>query len=69
MLKEFVKYYKPHRKLFFLDMGTAAGLAIVGIIIPALSYKVFNLYLPEKKLEMIYISLGAWGVLIFFLNP
>jgi len=65
MLKEFVKYYKPHRKLFFLDMGTAVALAIFGIVVPAITYKVFKIYLPGKNLEMIYISMGAWAVLIF----
>ncbi len=64
MLKEFVKYYKPHRKLFILDMGTAVALAVFGIIVPAVTYKVFNVYLPGKQLEMIYISMGAWCVLI-----
>lgn len=66
MLKEFIKYYKPHRKLFVLDMGTAAALAVFGVIVPAITYKVFNVYLPDRQLEMIYISMGAWCVLIVF---
>jgi len=64
MLKEFVKYYKPHRKLFVLDMGTAIVLSICGIIIPAITYRVFNVYLKGRELEMIYISMGVWCVLI-----
>ena len=64
MLKEFVKYYKPHRKLFALDMGTALILSLCGIIIPAISYKVFNVYLKERELEMIIISMGVWCLLI-----
>lgn len=64
MLKEFLKYYKPHRKLFFLDMGTAIALAVFGIIVPAISYRIFEKYLPDKNLEMIYICLGAWSLLI-----
>ena len=65
MLKEFIKYYKPHKKLFALDMGTAIALAVFGIIVPAISYRIFEKYLPGKNLEMIYIALGAWGLLIF----
>ncbi len=64
MLKEFVKYYKPHRKLFALDMGTALILSLCGIVIPAISYKVFNVYLKERELEMIIISMGVWCLLI-----
>jgi len=64
MLKEFVKYYKPHRKLFFLDMGTAIALSMCGIVIPAITYRVFNVYLKGRELEMIYISMGAWCLLI-----
>lgn len=64
MLKEFFKYYKPHLRLFIIDMGTAVVLAFCGIAIPAITYKIFNLYLPDKLLEMIYISLSVWAVLI-----
>jgi ATP-binding cassette, subfamily B, bacterial len=64
MLREFAKYYKPHRKLFVLDMGTAIVLSLCGIIIPAITYRVFNVYLKGRELEMIYISMGAWGLLI-----
>jgi ATP-binding cassette subfamily B protein len=45
-------------------MGTAVVLAFCGIAIPAITYKIFNLYLPDKLLEMIYISLSVWAVLI-----
>ncbi len=64
MLREFAKYYKPHRKLFILDMGTAIVLSLCGIIIPAITYRVFNVYLKGRELEMIYISMGAWCLLI-----
>jgi len=64
MLKEFVKYYKPHLKLFALDMGTAIVLSLCGIIVPAITYKVFNVYLNNRELEMIIISMGVWFVLI-----
>ena len=64
MLKEFIKYYKPHKKLFTLDMGTAMVLALCGIIVPAITYKVFNVYLKNRELEMIIISMGVWCLLI-----
>jgi ATP-binding cassette, subfamily B, bacterial len=64
MLREFVKYYRPHRRLFALDMGTAVILSMCGIIIPAITYKVFNVYLKGRELEMIYISMGVWCLLI-----
>ena len=64
MLREFIKYYIPHRKLFALDMGTAIVLSLCGIIIPAIAYKVFHVYVQGRELEMIYISMGAWCLLI-----
>jgi len=64
MLKEFVKYYKPHRKLLVLDMSTAVVLSLCGIIIPAITYKVFNVYLKGRELEMIIASMGVWCLLI-----
>ena len=66
MLKEFLKHYKPHLKLFIFDMGTAIALALLGVTIPAITYKVFNIYLPGKNLEMIYICMGAWFLLMVF---
>jgi ATP-binding cassette subfamily B protein len=66
MLRKFFKYYKPHYKLFIFDMGTAVALAVFGIIIPAISYKVFKEYLPGRHLEMIYIAMGVWFFLILF---
>ena len=64
MLKKFFKYYRPHYKLFIFDMGTAIALAGLGIVIPAITYKVFKEYLPGRNLEMIYIAMAVWGILI-----
>ena len=64
MLKEFIKYYNPHRKLLALDMSTAVVLSLCGIIIPAITYKVFNVYLKGRELEMIIASMGVWSLLI-----
>ncbi|MDD5597484.1 MAG: ABC transporter ATP-binding protein [Victivallaceae bacterium] len=64
MLKEFLKYYKPHLRLFVIDMGTAVILAFCGVAIPAVTYKIFNVYLKDRHLEMIYVSLAVWAVFI-----
>jgi ATP-binding cassette subfamily B protein len=45
-------------------MGTAIMLSLCGIIIPGITYKVFNVYLKGRELEMIIISMGVWAVLI-----
>ena len=33
----FLSYFKPHRKLFFLDMACALGIAMIDLAFPFIS--------------------------------
>ncbi len=57
MLKKFIAYYKPYRKLFFLDMVCAVLVALCNLIYPYLAKDIINVYVPDKNLKMILI----WG--------
>ena len=63
MLKRFLKYYKPHKKIFILDMLASLLVALLGIIYPIVTRTMLNDYIPEKKYDLIvsnppYISTG-----------
>ena len=44
----FLSYYKPHLKLFILDMACALGIALVDLAFPAVSRVALNQLLPQS---------------------
>ena len=58
MLKHFVSYYKPHKKLFFLDIFCAFLIAVCNLFYPFITQNIINYYVPNKNLELILIWLG-----------
>ncbi len=44
----FLSYYKPHLKLFILDMCCALGIALVDLAFPAVSREALNTLLPQN---------------------
>ncbi len=64
MLKRFIAYYYPHRKLLTLDMGTAFVRAGLTVCVPLLVRQVLQTYLPENNLPMLWMALAGAGVLI-----
>lgn len=55
MLKRFVSYYKPHLKMFTLDMLASLLISLIAMCYPILTRKVFSTYVPEKDINMIII--------------
>ncbi len=60
MLKRFLRYYKPHRKLFALDMLCSFLLSICDLFYPMITRSMLNDYIPNKKLRVLIV----WGVLL-----
>lgn len=68
LLKEFLKYYKPYRVVFILDMLAAMIISIIDLAFPQiLNYLNDTFYLQTK--EAIYQSLGilAIGLLVMYI--
>ena len=55
MFERFVSYYKPHKTLFVLDMIASLFIALIGMLYPMITRKVFNDYVPEGNIKMIII--------------
>ena len=53
MLKRFISYYKPHKKIFFLDMTAALAVAMIGIVYPIITRKMLNELIPDRNYQMI----------------
>ena len=63
LIRRFAVYYKPHRKLFILDMGTAAFQAILSIFIPLIFSMILKTYLPDKNFTMMAYAIS----IVFFI--
>ncbi len=49
MIKRFLSYYKPHRKLFFLDMSCAFLVAAIDLAFPMFTRYLLQDYIPAMK--------------------
>jgi len=59
MLKKFISYYSPHKKLFFADLGCAFGMAIIDLVFPQTARAAIDNYLPQGKMKEILIFSGV----------
>ena len=50
MLKRFFSYYKPHVKIFTLDMLASLGMSVIGIFYPVVLRRMLNDFIPNEKL-------------------
>ncbi|MDE7329859.1 MAG: ABC transporter ATP-binding protein, partial [Clostridia bacterium] len=60
-LKRFVRYYKPHKKLFILDMLCAFTISVFNLVYPYITKEVINVYVPDK---LLYYMLAGCGFLL-----
>jgi len=58
-LKRFVKYYKPHRKLFAIDMVCAFIISVFNLVFPYVTKEIINNFVPNKLLYYLLAGLGA----------
>lgn len=57
MIRRFAPYYKPHIKLFLLDITCAFLIAVCNLVYPFITKEIINIYVPQRELNMILI----WG--------
>ncbi|MBQ9511414.1 MAG: ABC transporter ATP-binding protein [Clostridia bacterium] len=55
MLKRFISYYKPHKKLFILDMLASLLVSLIGVVYPIVTRTMLNNFIPNKKYNLIII--------------
>ena len=64
-IREFVSYYKPHRRMFFLDMCCALVISLVDIVFPVFTRRVLYDYIPNQMMRTFLLM--AAGMLALFL--
>lgn len=63
MIRKFVSYYKPHKKLFILDMLCAFLVAICDLFYPMITRNIINKYVPNRELQLIIL----WALVLLFI--
>ncbi len=59
LLRIFLSYFKPHRKLFALDMCCALIVAMVDLAFPMVSREAMNKLLPDQHFGIFFIVMAA----------
>lgn len=60
MVKRFISYYKPHMRLFILDMAAAFFIAVGDLFYPIITRDMLNIYIPQKELQLLVV----WSVVL-----
>ncbi len=63
MIKRFISYYSPHKKLFILDMVCAFLVAALDLVFPMFTNKLLRNAIPQKDLRTILIFAGVLALL------
>ena len=56
MLKRFVSYYKPHKKMLTLDLIASLLISVIGMVYPIVTNDMLNDYIPNQKYGTIVIA-------------
>lgn len=65
MLKEFIKYYKPYKKLFALDLLAAFTVALCDLVYPMITRNIMDDVVPNKDTRMLLVF--AVTLLVIFI--
>lgn len=65
MIKTLIRYFKPHRKLFFLDMICAVLASLIELSFPVISRKAMYDMLPNKAFQTFFTVMTIVAVAYF----
>ena len=55
MLKKFISYYKPYKKMFALDMLASLFISLIGLVYPILTNKITKEFVNDGNVNMILL--------------
>lgn len=56
MLKRFIKYYKPHKLMFALDMLASLLISVIGMVYPIVTNRMLNDLIPNRLYREIVLA-------------
>ncbi len=63
MVRTFISYYKPHWKLFAIDMLCAFLVACCDLVYPMIAKDIINVYVPNRSLRLVIV----WAVVMLLI--
>ena len=63
MLKRFISYYKPVKKIFITDMICALIVAVCDLFYPMITRNIINIYVPNQELKLMI----TWLIILGFI--
>ncbi len=67
LLKRFLSYYRPHRKIFYADMASSMLLSLIGIVYPIITRKMLNDLIPNRNYNLVVVF-GIMLLGIYFIK-
>ncbi len=69
MFRTFVSYFKPHKKMFFIDLLCALVVAVCDLFYPMVAKDIINEYVPDRNMRLLLtwsaVLLGIYLVKLF----
>jgi ATP-binding cassette subfamily B protein len=62
-IKIFISYYKPERRLFFMDMLAASVIALLDLVFPITTRLFMKDFIPNRNMQAVFIWCGVLVVL------
>ena len=66
MIKKFISYYGPHKKLFILDMVCAFLVASLDLVFPMVTRNILNEALPNNNISRVFMFTAVLAILYLF---
>ena len=65
LLKRFLAYYRPHKKIFAMDMGASLLVSLIGIVYPIVTRTMLNDLIPNRNYRMVVVF-GLTLLMLYF---
>jgi ATP-binding cassette subfamily B protein len=66
LIKKFISYYGPHKKIFTLDMICAFLVASLDLVFPMVTRNILNEALPQNNIRRVFMFTGILAILYIF---
>lgn len=60
LIRRFFSYYRPHRKLFLLDLVCSFMISVCNMFYPMIARNIMNKYVPDQNLRLLIV----WAVVM-----
>ena len=67
MIKRFLSYYKPHKKIFAMDMLASLLVSLIAIVYPIVTREMLNDLIPNRNYRMVVIF-GVTLLALYFIR-